>query len=179
MDGWQSAEPDRPISGVDRSHVISSVDLLTAPPQGLGQTAVVLDTVGHFEGVVCAVQLIKLGIAVTYVTSHRAFAPYVHTTDRDESLLEMLNAGEFTLLINHVLVDIQPGSCTVQPVNSRHARRLTADTVVLVTPNAPNRELFDALRGRVPALTLAGDALSPRDIQMAILDGHRQARALS
>jgi len=135
--------------------------------------------VGHFEGVVCAVHLIQRGLAVTYVTSHRVFAPYVRSTNRDDSMLEMLYAGDFTLLINHVLVDIRPGECTVRPLPTAKIRTIPADTVVLVTSNQPNRELFDALKGRVPHAVLVGDALSPRDMQAAIRDGHREARAIA
>jgi hypothetical protein len=52
-----------------------------------------------------------------------------------------------------------------------------ADLVVLVTQNAPNRELYDELlaAGRGD-LVLVGDAASPRDLQVAIAEGHRAAR---
>jgi hypothetical protein len=149
------------------------------PTRNLGRSAVVLDTVGHFEGVVCAAYLIERGVAVTYVTGLREFAPYVRSTDRDDSMLEMLEAGDFNLVINHLLVNIAPGECALRAVTGKRMRTVSADTVVLVTTNEPNRELFEALRDKVPQVTLAGDALSPRDIQMAIRDGHRQARSIS
>jgi hypothetical protein len=46
--------------------------------------------------------------------------------------------------------------------------------LVLVGPNLPNRDLYDALREAMP-VSLIGDALSPRDLQAAIADGRRAA----
>jgi hypothetical protein len=179
MDGYQLASPDDPIKGVDQSHVLSSIDLMLSPPPELGRTALVLDNTGHFEGPACAAHLIQQGLAVTYVTHHRAFAPFVQTTFREESMLEKCNEGDFTIFIDQLLLEIRKGDCVVRPKTGKRTRTVPADTVVIVTPNAPNRDLFDTLRGKLGSAVLIGDALSPRDLMAAIAEGHRAARAMT
>ena len=179
MDGWQVCDPSSPASGVEMPHVLSSIDLLMSPPAILGTTALVVDNVGHFEASVVAIDLIEKGLAVTMLTSTREYAPYVRTTDRDDSMLEQLYRGDFTLLVNHKLEEIRSGECVVRPMPSNRTRTIPADLVVLVTPNMPNRELFDELKQPKGKAILIGDAKSPRDLQMAIRDGHRAARAIA
>lgn len=178
MDGYQLMSPSDPIGGVDQPHVLSSIDLLMNPPKELGKTAVVLDNVGHFEGITCAVHLIQKGLAVTYLTHQRSFAAYVQTTMRDDSLLAMANEGDFDLKIDQLLLDIRPGECTIRAKSGSRTRVVPADTVVLVTPNEPNRELADMLKGRCDNVILIGDARSPRDMLTAIAEGHRIARGI-
>ena len=177
MDGYQLVAPDAPIRGFDQPHVLSSIGLLMSPPANLGRHALVLDNVGHFEAISCAIHLIQKGLAVTYVTHQRSFAPYVQTCQRDDGMLELAEQGDFTLLINHVLLEIRNHECVIRAHTGTREKVIPADTVVLVTPNEPNRELYDALSGRVPHLAAIGDALSPRDMLTAIREGHRAVRA--
>jgi hypothetical protein len=84
------------------------------------------------------------------------------------------------ILTRHELVRVGAAECGVRP---RHApggavRTVAADTVVIVGPNQPCRDLYDTLRDQLPA-RLVGDALSPRDLQAAIADGRRAAFALA
>jgi hypothetical protein len=68
-----------------------------------------------------------------------------------------------------VLLDIQAGT----------QKTLTGvDWIVPVNHGRSRGELFEALRGRVPELWRVGDALAPKDVGEAILDGHRAARRL-
>lgn len=178
MDGYQLMSPSDPIRGVDQPHVLSSIDLLMGPPRDLGRSALVLDNVGHFEAPVCAAHLAQQGLAVTYATHQRAFAPYVQTTMRDDSILAMANEGEFDLLIDQLLIEIRPGECVLRSKSGQRTRTVPADTVILVTPNEPNRALADDLKGRCDRVLLIGDARSPRDMLTAIAEGHRVARSI-
>lgn len=179
MDGWQVCDPSAPATGIDLPHVLSSTDLMMSPPAKLGNSALVVDNVGHFEASVVAIHLIEQGMEVTMLTSTREYAPFVRSTDRDDSMLEMMYRGDFTLLVNHKLEEVRIGECVVRPVPSQRMKVIPADLVVLVTPNLPNRELFDELRQSDCRVELIGDAKSPRDLQMAIRDGHRAARAIA
>lgn len=179
MDGYQVMSPSDPIKGIDQPHVLSSIDLLMGLPRDLGKSALVLDNVGHFEGPVCAAHLVQQGLAVTYATHQRAFAPYVQTTMRDDSILAMANEGEFDLLIDQLLIEIRPGECTLRSKSGIRTRTIAADTVILVTPNEPNRELADDLKSRCDTVLLVGDARSPRDMLTAIAEGHRVARSIA
>lgn len=176
-DGYQLAAPDTPMIGVDQPHVFTAEDLLLRPPKDLGSHALVVDNVGHFEALVTAIHLIQQGLAVTFITHHRAVAPYVQTTLRDDSLLEMANEGDFTLLIDQLLVEVRPDVCLIRPRSGKRLSTIRADTVVLVSPNEPNREMADSLSQGAP-VTIVGDAYSPRDMLNAIHEGHRAARSV-
>jgi NADPH-dependent 2,4-dienoyl-CoA reductase/sulfur reductase-like enzyme len=178
MDGVQFGDPGRPAAGVDLPHVLSSHDLLVGAARDHGASALVLDDTGHYEAIAAAETLIAKGLAVTYLTRLPQFAPYVETTMRVVPALERLYEGDFTVLTRHQLVEIRPGEVSIRPSQSRRVRTLPADTVVLVGHNEPMRGLFDALQGRQGDLHLVGDARAPRDLQAAIAEGHRAARAL-
>jgi hypothetical protein len=180
LDGFQPARPFEPARGADQPHVLSSVQLLTQGLPDGAKTALVLDTVGHFEAITVAEYLIDEGLAVTFLTSLPSFSGvYVQTTSRDVPALEFLYSGEFTLLVRHHLVAIGTSTCLVRPLQGRRTEEVPADVVVLVTQNEPNRQLYDELlaAGRRDVF-LVGDAASPRDLQAAIAESHRVARAV-
>ncbi len=182
MDGFQLANPSRRVAGTHLPHVISSIDLLSEPVRSRGKTALVLDTVGHYESLAAVEFLMRQGLSVTYVTNDVSMTPYVHSTWRDLPALERFYAlGDFDLRLRHELVEIRPTDCIIRPLQAgaNQTSIVPADTVVLVTQNMPLRALHDNLRQRGIASQLIGDALSPRDMQVAITEGHRAARALS
>jgi 2,4-dienoyl-CoA reductase-like NADH-dependent reductase (Old Yellow Enzyme family) len=181
LDGHQIANPGERARGTHLAHVISSVDLFSTP-RDLGRSALVLDTVGHYESLAVVEQLLTKGLSVTFLTGHVGITPYVQSTFRDVmALRRFYQLGRFEALTRHHLVEIQPGRCIVRPLQASHDQTSTvsADTVVLVTQNEPLRALYDELREELPAIFLIGDALAPRDVQIAIADGHRTARKLS
>jgi len=49
---------------------------------------------------------------------------------------------------------------------------------VVVTAGRANDRLFHALKGKVREVHLVGDCLAPRDVEAAILEGHRVGRTL-
>jgi hypothetical protein len=177
MDGVQFGEPGIPLPGHDLPHVLSSHDLLLGPPRDFGKSAVVLDDTGHYEAIAACEFLISKGVAVTYVTRLPAMTPYVDTTMRTVPALERLYQGDFAILVRHRLVAIEAGVTTVQPFQSLKPSKIAADTVVMITPNAPMRSLYDELRQHHRNIALVGDALAPRDLQAAIAEGHRTMRA--
>src|SRR5690606_2834932 len=111
-----------------------------------------------------------------------SMTPYVQSTWRDVTALDRFyQLGEFKALVRHRLVEIRPGNCVVKPsqASSNQSYEVPADTVVMINHNEPSRGLFDELRDEVPAIYLIGDARSPRDVQVAIAEGHRLARELT
>jgi 2,4-dienoyl-CoA reductase-like NADH-dependent reductase (Old Yellow Enzyme family) len=179
MDGVQFGAPGLPTPGYDMPHVLSSHDLLLGPPRDFGGSAVVLDDTGHYEAIAAAEFLIAKGVAVTLVTRFPSITPYVDTTMRTVPALERLYQGDFTILTRHRIVAIEPGRVTVQPFQSEKPSQFAADAVVLITPNAPMRSLYDELRQHHKNIGLIGDALAPRDLQAAIAEGHRTMRAVA
>ena len=181
LDGFQYANPGRVVAGIGQPHVISSTELLSEPNRPRGRHAVVLDTVGHYEAIATIEFLLKLGLSVTYLTNDVSMTPYVHTTWRDLPALERFYAmGDFSIRPRHELIEIRATDCIVRPLQAgaNQTSVVPADTVVLITQNMPMRDLHDRLRERGVFTQLIGDALSPRDLQVAISEGHRVARAL-
>ena len=177
LDGQQHTFPTQPVPGTDQAHVVSTIELLREN-RDWGKTALVLDTVGDYEGLAATEHLLIRGIAVTYVTANAALA------ERNERSLpaweRFVRLGNFTLLTRHHLVAIGQGDADVRPYlgAEQQIRTLCADTVVLVTPNRPLRDLHDALVGRQANLAIIGDARQPRGLLPAIWDGHAVARAI-
>ena len=52
------------------------------------------------------------------------------------------------------------------------------DTVVFASGGVPEDGLGAALEARVAELHVIGDSYQPRDIEMAVVDGHRAGRAI-
>lgn len=181
MDGLQQNNPGQAARGVELPHVVSSTEALTESREW-GETALVLDTVGEYEGLAVMEHLLTQGVKVTYLTPSHSMAPRLEMTRRDEPALERFyQLGEFQILNRHHLVEIQPGRCIVRPLQASHNQTsdVPADTVVLVTHNRSLSEIYDELSETTPDIALVGDALEPRDVLAAIWTGHRAARAIA
>lgn len=178
-DGMQAASPGEAPEGADLPHVTTAFELLMASRQDeVPASALVLDDIGHYEAVAAAEHLIELGTAVTYVTGQPSFAPKMDGTFRNEMALKYLYRGDFRLLVGHLLTEIRRHHCIVRPLNSDHTETVTADIVVLVNNKRPDRSLYDQLQGKVPEISLVGDAAAPRTLQDAIREGHLATRSV-
>jgi NADPH-dependent 2,4-dienoyl-CoA reductase/sulfur reductase-like enzyme len=176
MDGIQGSHPGQPIRGMERRQVLSSIDLFMAPPANLGRTAVVIDDVGHYEGLAVSEQLIAAGLTVVYVTRLRGVAPLLQLALMNEPFLTRMQRRPFRYLIRTRAIAIESDAVVVGPVHLTDDRvdteRLVADTVVFVSHNRPNREIYTELLGRVADVRVVGDANSPRFLETAIREGH-------
>ncbi len=181
MNGVQTARPEHPIVGFEQGHVLSSHDVLFTPRERLGKAALVFDDIGHYEAIAVAEHLITQGLAVTFVTRHSAFAPLAEAAVRTEPALRRLRRGDFRLHVRSRLVSIGADSCEVGYLEGEQTWAEAADTVVLVTYNEPLTDLYRDLHGgdRTPKnydLRLIGDANAPRDLLLAIREGHLAGR---
>jgi thioredoxin reductase len=181
--GMQYEHPDHPVPGYDLGHVISGMELFTNPGRKLGTSAVVFDDVGHYEAISAAEYLISKGLAVTFVTRFAVMGPQVEFVTRvDPALRRFAENGDFRLLIRSQLEEIAAHSCRVRTAYRGQAEDIAADTVVFINAKEPLRELYDALREQGyklgDNLAIIGDARAPRDLHLAITEGHRLVRAL-
>ena len=181
MDGFQAARPEAPVPGFDLPHAVSSHDVMFMPRERLGHSAVVFDDVGHYEAIAVAEQLVSQGLKVTYVARHSSFAPHIEATVRTGPALRRLRQGDFTLIVGGRLVAIGRDATTVGYLDGEQTWDVPADTVVMVTYNRAQTELYRALGGgtRVSKpyqLHLIGDANAPRDLLVAIREGHLAGR---
>jgi pyruvate/2-oxoglutarate dehydrogenase complex dihydrolipoamide dehydrogenase (E3) component len=175
MDGIQISNPGEPIEGVDQSHVLSSNDLFEGG-RYLGKTAVVIDDAGHYEGIAAAEFLLSKGLEVTYVSRHVSFAPRVEAALMTEAALQRLDRGHFRQMLRSRGVAIEKDTVVIAPsyvaAGSNVSEAIAADTVVLISLNRPNRDLYDALVGQGADVRVVGDANSPRFLSYATRDGH-------
>jgi 2,4-dienoyl-CoA reductase-like NADH-dependent reductase (Old Yellow Enzyme family)/thioredoxin reductase len=175
MDGMQNSHLGQPITGMERRNVLSSHDLFLAPPANLGASAVVVDDVGSYEALSAAEHLAKQGLAVTLVTPMRGIGITAQFSLMVDPFLNRMADHDFDYMIRTRVIAIREGSVLVGPANlydDRKSREIPADTVVVVTHNRPNREIFDALSDRNTDVRVVGDASTPRNLQMAIREGY-------
>lgn len=182
LDGVQASNPGEPIQGVTMGHVVSANDLFESPKREWGKTAVVIDDTGHFEAIAAAEHLIGQGMSVTYLTRHTSFGPGVETALMSEPALGRLGVGSFQLHLLTRAISIDAEGVAFGPsylsACSNSVQRAPADVVVLVTTNRPNRDLYDALQGRIPQVLIAGDANAPRYLETAVREGHRAGASI-
>jgi 2,4-dienoyl-CoA reductase-like NADH-dependent reductase (Old Yellow Enzyme family) len=178
MDAQQYTFPAQAVPGKDQPHVVSAIEVLRES-RDWGRSAVVLDTVGDYEGLAVTEELLSKGLSVRLVTPSAAIGEKNERTwPAYERFTQM---GGFEEVTRHHLVEIRKDDVLVRPhlAAQQQVRAIPADTVVLITPNQPLRELFEALAGTQPNLTLIGDARQPRDLLRAIWEGHAAARAIA
>ncbi len=182
MDGIQLSNPGEPVEGFDHPKVISSIDLLTGARADLGRTAVVIDDAGHFEAIAAAEHLVSRGLSVTFVSRHTAFGPGVETALMTEPALQRLSKGQCTVLTRTRALAVDDEGVLVGPTylpkTSNQRTRVPADTVVFVSINRPNRDLYDVLMEKGVNVRVVGDANTPRYLQMAIREGHLAGAAV-
>jgi hypothetical protein len=76
------------------------------------------------------------------------------------------------------LARIEPDAAVLRDFITRLERRVPVDSVVLCSRGRADSGLYRALKGRVAELHAIGDCWAPRQIEQAILEGHRVGRAL-
>ncbi|KKC26021.1 oxidoreductase [Sphingomonas sp. SRS2] len=176
MDGVQNSNPGAPILGMEQSHVLSSNDLFLGGPHMLGSSAVVIDDSGHYEALACAEHLAGQGLAVALVTRFTSLAPRMESPQMVEPALQRMTGTDFTAHLRSRALRIDKNSVHIGPVyfrsNGGPTTVLPADTVIFVSQNRSDRALFTTLAGRCADVRLVGDANSPRQLPIAVQEGH-------
>lgn len=178
MDGIQASNPGEPALGVDQPHVVSSLDLLTGGRNEPGRHALVVDDVGHYEGLGVAEELIRRGCEVTFVTRHTAIGHQLDGMFMTAPTLGRMPHDRLHLHARYRLTSIEQDTATIEPIYDAtydNSARMTvqADTVVLITHNRPNRDLYEQLAEAGAPVQIVGDARNPRTMQEAIAEGYR------
>lgn len=177
LDGVQLSHPGEPIEGAGLGHVVSSNGLMSMRSIN-GTRALVVDDVGHYEGLATAEYLLQAGLTVTFVTRLPAVAPLMRSALMVDPALERLGNEAFTHHVGTRVLAVDGQSAVVQPVTGGECRRIEANLVVLVSLNRPRLELVGALEARGIPYTPVGDANTPRFLVRAIADGNRAGRTV-
>jgi hypothetical protein len=176
MDGIQVSNPGEPILGMQQAHVFSSHDVLLDDRLTSGaRTALVIDESGHYEAVAVTEALQLRGISVTFVTSYISFAPKMDSALMNEPALQRIaRRGNFMFHARTRVISIEKGFSTIGPtyLNAQECQMIPSDIVVFISPNRPNRDLYQVLTSRGMRVQVVGDANSPRNLLNAIREGH-------
>jgi 2,4-dienoyl-CoA reductase-like NADH-dependent reductase (Old Yellow Enzyme family)/thioredoxin reductase len=177
------AGPRRPdLPGVDLVGVATVEDILTGAVVA-GPRVVVVDGTGRVQAGLAADFLALQGREVTIVTAYHTVCDNTEGSTK-EPLFERLYRQDVRLLVDTGLRGIEAdgdGRLRVRAVNEYSDRPLTldgVDTVVLAYGARAVDGLHAALRERVGEVALVGDALAPRLLHDALLEGTRAARRL-
>ena len=177
------AVPRRPgVPGADLPGVVTVEDILSGATID-GPRVVVVDGTGRVQAGLAADYLAVQGRAVTVLTAYHTVCDNTEGSTK-EPLFERLYQRDVAMIVDTALVAIErdgAGRLRVLAANEysgREVRLEGVDTVVLAYGGRAVDGLFAALRGRVPEVVLVGDAVAPRLLHDALLEGTRAARRL-
>ncbi|MBA2449651.1 MAG: FAD-dependent oxidoreductase [Chloroflexi bacterium] len=167
-----------PIDGATGPNVTTVDDVLLgrATPSG---RCVVIDDDAHMRGPSAAELLADVGHEVEIISRLDTIGEDVDMTLRPDVYARLFRKG--VGLTPHVeAIAIGPDGVRVRHTYSRAERLIPAETVVLAYGGRAVDDLYRALRERAPELELhlVGDAMAPRRLHDAILEGTRAARAI-
>ncbi len=179
-DGFQLSTPAGPIPGFDQPHVHTSWDFFgLGPPSRLVGPAVVYDDTGSFEAISVSDVLLEAGLAVTLVSRFDGIGnslPYPPVTAG--AARERLYSSDFDFIGNHYIRSIGADHVDLGVLHTERRRRLSANLVVLVGYNEPNRELAQGMAEAGMSYHLIGDVRGRNSIMSAIHAGAALGRAI-
>jgi 2,4-dienoyl-CoA reductase-like NADH-dependent reductase (Old Yellow Enzyme family)/thioredoxin reductase len=182
MDGIQLMAPGEPIIGFDQPHVLSSNDLFSDPARTFEKTAVVIDDLGHYEAIAVAEYLISHGVGVTLVTTKPSLAPGAELAMMSEPALRRMTPKGLRVIDRSRVLEITKHSViiapTYLPTETNIREQIEARLVVYVSHNRPENSLAKDLGIRGLQVKIIGDAVSPRFLQAAMLDGHQAGASI-
>ena len=164
------------VPGIDQANVVTALDVL----RGAATRERVLVVGGldaHLGAPTVAEFLADNGRQVEMISEQFDFTRGAEDATRLPLMHRLMTKGVVVSLL-HRLVRVDDGAAWVMQSFTRHERRITDVTVVLACGLVPSDGLAQQLVGRVPEVHVIGDALAPRRIMHATLEGARVAHAL-
>ena len=160
------------IPGIKSKNVVLSRDLLEGKARIHGERVVVMG--GGTSGAQIADFLSQRDYDVTIVTAGREIAKGAAVVIRDLMLDRLRQRGVKMLTGTRIMEITKDKVLIVGPGNSDDLPgELSADTVVASTGAKPNDSLAEELRKVVKQVFVVGDAVEPRDVTYAMLEGAR------
>lgn len=172
--GARSLIPDIP--GIQNQSVFTAEEILEGKKVVEGERVAVLG--GRQTGCEVAEWLAEKGYRVTIIMrSKTELLGAGMVANSRTSLLARLTRHKVEVLAEHDVKETTQKTLLLVD-NKGNERQLEVDGVVLARGFVPNRELADAVEGRVPEIYIIGDASQPRTITQAIYEGSLIARRL-
>jgi 2,4-dienoyl-CoA reductase-like NADH-dependent reductase (Old Yellow Enzyme family) len=178
-DGFQTLQPWGPPEGFDPSVTLTSWDVMGGAPTG--GTVVVLDEVGHYETLDVAHLLVTQGRRVRLISRFSLIAAALEM--RWDMIgapnAKLLYEGDFEFYPRRVVTSVSDGVATfARPESPHDLETLAYDTLVTISGNVPNADLYEELRSGPWATRIAGDAVGPRLLEAATWEGNQAVRSL-
>ena len=172
--GARPFTPDLALDG----DVRQAWDVLAGDPPA-GQRVLVADWGGDPAGLTVAEVLAGAGKRVTLAVASVTVGESVHQYRRNLYLQRLYRAG-VEIVQHHELATASPGEARLRNVFALELERtIAADTIVLALGRVPEDTLAPALRAAGFHVEEAGDCLSPRSLEEAVLEGTIAAQKLS
>jgi 2,4-dienoyl-CoA reductase-like NADH-dependent reductase (Old Yellow Enzyme family)/thioredoxin reductase len=173
--GGEPLVPDVP--GIDGTHVATALEVLSGAV-AVGARAIVVGGLdNHIAAPTVAEFLADGGAEVECLSEHVDFATGSEDGTRLALLHRLMNKG-VRISRCHRLVSALDGGAVVEDTFTGDRRTIVDASVVLACGLVPNDGLAADLRGRVPEVHVIGDALAPRRLMHATLEGARVGRLL-
>jgi pyruvate/2-oxoglutarate dehydrogenase complex dihydrolipoamide dehydrogenase (E3) component len=166
------------VPGIADGNVVQALDLLTGnAPTLSGDVLVVGGLDKHIGAATMAEYARDQGCEVQLIGEHTEFAAGAEDGTRLELLHRLLTKG-VTVRSGYKLARVEHGDAAITQTFTGSETLLPQVTVVLACGQRPDDRLATELRGRIAAVHLIGDALAPRRIGHATLEGARVGAAL-
>ncbi len=170
------ARPYAPTLPVNPATVVQAWDVL-AGTAFVGQRAVVADWGGDPLGLCTAEVLAEADHDVVYCVASVTVGESLHQYRRNLFLQRLYRAG-VEIVQHHELVAGDAENAMLRNVFAPELEAtIAADTIVLALGRVPEDSLAVALRAVGMTVEEAGDCLSPRGLEEAVLEGTRAAEA--
>jgi 2,4-dienoyl-CoA reductase-like NADH-dependent reductase (Old Yellow Enzyme family)/thioredoxin reductase len=165
-----------PISIAAEARVVSAHEVLLERVTLRGRVVVIADD-PHMSGPTTADFLAGRGCAVEVITRHYLVGEAIDDTQKPIVLERLLRQGVTLSPLTEACAVLREG-VQVRHVLTGDTQLLPADAVVVACGGCANDELYRAIEDWPIERVLIGDALSPRRVHDALLEGTRAARAL-
>lgn len=150
------------------------------PSNGDGLQAVVVDEDGHYWAAQTVEELATRGFLVTLVT--RFFEPFRELPIVSRiAALRTLDQAEVEVLPVHEVMALSDGGVELRHYDSKRQRRIeNVYCVIWIGPQSPNDGVAAELREQLDGVDVRviGDAVSPRRMHHAVLEGYDLARSI-
>lgn len=137
----------------------------------LSGPVVVLDDVGHMEGLVVAQHLMEIGSDVTVVTRFDGMASRIAPDWSTWSARQHLARADVKIIGRSFVAEIGDGTATIGSLDGSSDTTIPANAVVHVTHHEPNSTLADQLATTADVIHTVGEARTHGFLTSAMQDG--------